>query len=97
MNNAAAAAKAKMVAMTEARSTEQLFSDLAVLESQTVGYGTEEQRLVAAIISDTIETRHNLTPALEAIFDDEEWFGTYNEALRMALLSTYATVALADA
>ena len=91
MNNAAAAARAKMVAMTEARSTEQLFSDLAVLESQTTGYGTEEQRMVAALISDTIETRHNLTDALEAVFMDEEWFGTYNEALLLAYAAATLT------
>lgn len=86
-------ARAKMQAMTEARDTEQLLSDLAVLEGQMVGFGTEEQRIVAAVISDTIEARHDLGDAMEAIFMDEEWFGTYGEALTLAYAAaTLATV-----
>lgn len=84
----ATAIRSQMIEMTEARETEQLFSDLAVLEEQMEGNGTAEQRMVAAMISDIIEKRHGLGPAMDVIFEDIDYAGTYREALELAYVAT---------
>ncbi len=85
--------KAKMQTMTEARTTEQLFSDLAELETRKVvgtmgmrNLPTAEERMVEALIADTIEARHGLESAMEAIFT-EDYAGTYTDALMLAYVA----------
>lgn len=80
----------KMTRMIQARSTEQLFSDLAELDSRRVNGALplDEQRIVHAMISDAIETRHNLTDAMDVIFSDENYAGSYSDALRLAYVAT---------
>lgn len=87
MNAKATAAKNKMQAMLDARDTDSLFSDLRVLEGQKVNGGTNEQRIVGAMIADTIEHRHGLGDAMEAIYMDENWYGTYLQALELAYVA----------
>lgn len=83
-------AKAKMQTMIEARTTDQLFADLEVLDSYRVdGFlPLEEYRMTHAMIADTIEARHGLQDAMEAIFEDMDYAGTYTEALRLAYVAT---------
>lgn len=83
-------AKEKMLKMIQARTTDQLFADLAEIDSRRVnGFLPEEgQRLVHAMISDAIETRHKLTPAMDAIFADDTFAGSYSDALRLAYVTT---------
>ena len=85
-------AKDKMQAMIEARSTEQLFDMLDILESEkTVGahgirnHPAPEKRMIEAMVADTIEIRHGLEAAMEEIFMDIEYSGTYTDALRQSL------------
>jgi hypothetical protein len=49
-----------------------------------------EERLTMALIADCIEVRHNLNDAMNAIFEDEDYIGTYHEALLMAMVLTGA-------
>jgi hypothetical protein len=83
-------AKDKMQAMIQARSTEQLFSDLEELDSRRNAEGflpLEEQRLVHAMIADAIEARHGLQDAMDAIFEDLDYAGSYADALRLAYVA----------
>lgn len=85
-------AKNKMQAMIESRSTVQLFDMLDILEAEkTVGahgirnHKSPEKRMVETMIADTIEIRHGLESAMEEIFMDMEYAGTYTDALRQSL------------
>ncbi|SLE11498.1 Uncharacterised protein [Mycobacteroides abscessus subsp. bolletii] len=75
-------AREKLRAKIEARTTPQLLSYLAHLETMT---GTPETRLLGALIADTITEREGIDAALDAVFADETFNGTYLDAIRTAL------------
>jgi hypothetical protein len=91
--NVSLSTREKMIRLIQARSTDQLFADLAELDSRRVNgfLPLEEQRLVHAMISDVIETRHDLSAAMDAIFLDENYAGSYSDALRLAYVATVET------
>lgn len=66
-----------------ARDTDTLIGALLILEQ--AGTHSEEERLTRAAISDVIEERHGLTDALDVIYADEDYAGTYTEAILAAL------------
>ena len=68
------------------RDTETLIGALIMLDAK--GNLDEAERLTAAAISDVVETRHNLTAAMDAIYEDVSYEGTYTEALIAALAAT---------
>ncbi|SII07406.1 Uncharacterised protein [Mycobacteroides abscessus subsp. abscessus] len=72
----------KLRAAINARTTPQLLSYLAHLETMT---STPEIRLVGAMIADTITEREGIDDALNKVFADETFTGTYLDAIRAAL------------
>ncbi|WP_100483129.1 hypothetical protein [Mycobacteroides abscessus] len=72
----------KLRAVINARTTPQLLSYLAHLETMT---RTPETRLLGAMIADTITEREGIDVALDAVFADETFNGTYLDAIRAAL------------
>ena len=87
----ARSARARMNDIIATRTTPQLLADLAELDTHRTPAGylpLEEERIVGAAIADIITTRHHLTAALDAIYDDETWFGTSSDALHLALTNT---------
>lgn len=83
-------AKDKLNDKVAQQSTEQLFACMVLLDQQMEGFGTPEQRMVYALMADTIETRHNLNDAMEVIFMDINYTGTYREALEVAYCAVVA-------
>ena len=71
-----------MQTMIESRTTDQLLVDLTHLETLPK---TPETRMVGAKISDVITAREGIDDDLEEIFMDEEFTGTYLEAILIAL------------
>lgn len=53
---------------------------------------TEEDKIMKAAIAETLEARHNLTAALDAICEDVDFDGTYHDALTKALAVTGASL-----
>ena len=87
----ARSARARMDDVIATRTTPQLFADLAELDTHRNRGGylpLEEERIVGAAIADIITTRHHLSAALDAIYDDETWFGASSDALHLALTNT---------
>lgn len=75
-------ARDKLQGAINARSTVQLLSYLAHLETMT---RTPETRLLGALIADTITEREGIDDALDKVFADETFNGTYLDAIRIAL------------
>lgn len=75
-------ASEKLQAAINARTTPQLLSYLAHLETMT---RTSETRLLGALIADTITEREGIDDALDKVFADETFNGTYLDAIRLAL------------
>lgn len=73
----------KLQAAINARTTPQLLSYLAHLETMT---STPETRLLGAMIADVITEREGIDAALDAVFADETFNGTYLDAIRTALV-----------
>lgn len=69
------------------KSTDVLLGALLILDAK--GSLDETERMVSAAMADVIEERHNLSAALDAIFD-ETFTGTYAEALMLALAGVAA-------
>lgn len=81
-------AKAKLQSKIDSQTTEQLFTLLKTLEGQMEGYGEPEERMVRALITDTVTDRHDLDDALDAIFmESPDYSGTYTQALETAYLT----------
>lgn len=85
-------AKDRLQAKVEARTTAQLFEMLDMLDAMRVTtpggaliLATQEERIAAAAISDTIEAREGLAESMDRIFDNIDYTGTYTEALRQAM------------
>ncbi|TDZ43082.1 hypothetical protein [Mycobacteroides franklinii] len=72
----------KLQAAIHTRTTPQLLSYLAHLETMTA---TSETRLLGALIADTITEREGIDDALHEVFADETFNGTYLDAIRIAL------------
>lgn len=68
-----------------ARDTDVLIGALLLLDAKGQGSLTEAERLVQAITSDVITERHDLSDSLDAVLFDEEFEGTYTEALLICL------------
>lgn len=75
-------ASEELRAKIEAHSTPQLLSYLAHLETMA---STPEAQLLGAMIADTITDREGIDDALDAVFADEGFNGTYLDAIRAAL------------
>lgn len=91
MNTKAAELKAKMQAMIESRDTPSLFCMLDELDSHRVVTASgisslpdEHERMVHAMIADTIEARHGLAAAMDAIFEKLDYGGSYADALKLS-------------
>ncbi|MBN7484641.1 hypothetical protein [Mycobacteroides abscessus] len=72
----------KLQAAINTRTTPQLLSYMAHLETMTA---TSETRLLGALIADTITEREGIDDALNDVFADETFTGTYLDAIRIAL------------
>lgn len=72
----------KLKAFAAAQSTDKLLEALEQLEHRQL---SEPERMARAAMSDVIEERHSLTDHMDAIYGDDEYAGTYTEALRSAL------------
>ena len=75
-------ARDKMRRMIAGRTTAQLVEQLDLLEGME---STPETRLVRAYTSDELENRHGLDSIMDRIFSDEDYAGTYTEAIKAAL------------
>ncbi|AWG64232.1 Uncharacterised protein [Mycobacteroides abscessus subsp. abscessus] len=75
-------ASEKLQAAINAHTTAQLLSYLAHLETMI---SVPETRLVGALIADTITEREGIDEALDAVFADEAFTGSYLDAIRIAL------------
>lgn len=93
MNSKQIAARDKMQAKIDARTTEELFSDLTLLDTYRIESPTmagfmyfehEEHRMIHAMMADTIEARHDLHDAMEEIFMADDYAGSYLDALKEA-------------
>lgn len=72
----------KLQAAINARATAQLLSYLAHLETMA---STPETRLLGALIADVITEREGIDDALNKVFAEETFTGTYLDAIRAAL------------
>lgn len=63
--------------------TAQLLDACDLIEAKATT--TSDERLVRAAMSDVIEERHDLAEAMDAIYADVDYDGTYTAALRAAL------------
>ncbi|WP_078314733.1 hypothetical protein [Mycobacterium sp. D16Q16] len=72
----------KLQAAINTRTTAQLLSYLAHMETMT---SAPETRLLGALIADTITEREGIDGALDAVFANETFNGTYLDAIRIAL------------
>ncbi|WP_255800888.1 hypothetical protein [Mycobacteroides abscessus] len=75
-------ASEKLQAAISAHTTPQLLSYLAHMETMD---SAPETRLLGALIADTITEREGIDAALDAVFADETFNGTYLDAIRAAL------------
>ncbi|SLH76540.1 hypothetical protein [Mycobacteroides abscessus] len=75
-------ASEKLQAAINARATAQLLSYLAHLETMA---STPETRLLGALIADVITEREGIDDALNKVFAEETFEGTYLDAIRIAL------------
>lgn len=75
-------ARDDLKAKIEARTTPELLSYMAHLETMTA---TPETRIVGALIADTITDREGLDAALDELFADEAFNGSYLDAIRAVL------------
>lgn len=80
----------QMKAYTARQSTEILFQSLDVLEA--LDNPTADHRLTKAVISDEIEARFNLGDAMDEIYMDDNYRGTYTDALRQAMAKVHPKV-----
>jgi hypothetical protein len=81
-------ARIKLEAAIAAKPTDVLLCSHGMLEAKA--NPLPEERLTMALIADCIEARHNLTDAMNEIFGDLDYTGTYHEALLMAMVTTGA-------
>lgn len=73
-------AAAKLTATLESRSNAQLVEMLGQLESED----SPEHRLIRARVMDLLETRENLGPQLDRLYEDLYWTGTGLDAINLA-------------
>lgn len=89
-SNPATPAQARMTGRIEVQTTAQLFAvldDLDVLKGRLAPAHPEAQnlRMVAAAVADVITAREGINDQLDAIFLDDDFEGTYTEAMRRAI------------
>lgn len=65
------------------QTTDQLLTACDLIDAQATT--TPDERMVRAAMADAIEERHNLADAMDTIYGDLEFEGTYTDALRLAL------------
>lgn len=86
MNTTTAAkttARAMLDAMIEGQSTDQLLALHAELDAMKAK--TQEARLISALAADKITERLDIDAEIEVIFMDDDFGGTYHEAILMAM------------
>lgn len=94
-HNPATPAQARMTGRIEVQTTGELFrvlDDLDVLKGRLARNHPEAAnlRMVAAHVSDVITAREGIDEQLEAIFMDDDYTGTYTEAMRRAIAAKNA-------
>ena len=77
-------------ATTATQSTDVLLGALLLLDMKGQANLTEAERLVQGITSDVITERHNLNDTLDEILFDEEFEGTYTDAIMICLAKVAA-------
>lgn len=82
MTITATTAQQMFTAHIESQTTDQLFAILDVMEAKAKR--TPDERMIKASVSDAIEARHNLEAAMDKIYMDDNFEGTYTDALRIA-------------
>lgn len=70
------------------QSTDTLMGALVILDAKDTR--DEQERMVYAAMADVIEERHGLTDAMDTIYGDESYIGTYADALLIALAAVTA-------
>ena len=70
------------------RDTDTLIGALLILEAK--GNLSADERMVKAATSDAITERHSLDDLMDEIFMDDEFTGTYTDALLVALAKVAA-------
>jgi hypothetical protein len=80
---------AQLVAATRAQPTTVLLAAHATLTGRANPDAAE--RLTAATIADVLTARHGLDATLDAIFEDDDYAGTYHDALLAAMATVGAT------
>ena len=86
--NTKTSARQKLADRIAAMSTDQLLAGHGHIAK--MDRPDKHHRLVSAMISDEIETRLGLTDALDEIFSDVDYAGTYHDALLAAIVATEA-------
>lgn len=82
MNTTTSPAEALIQANLDTKTTDELLVMHGQVEAPRMSH---DDRLIAAMIADTITNRLNLGPALDAIYDDVDYEGTYHEAILKAM------------
>lgn len=78
-------AKKRLINATKAKSTRQLLDAHKTLRQMPDQQQTQATRLTAATIARVLEDRHGLTEALDAVYADESYTGTYHDAILTAM------------
>jgi hypothetical protein len=81
--NTTSNASAVLIAAIAAKSTETLLECHRVIDAKTSR--TQDERLVAALMADEITRRLDLDAKLDEIFSDDDFLGTYHDAIVKAM------------
>lgn len=87
MTNTKPAAWQPLINKIAAQSTDNLIAGMLAISEDTTD---RAERLTLSLISDELENRLGLTDALDAIYEDINYAGTYTEAMLTAIAQTEA-------
>lgn len=73
-------ARDALAAKVSSQTTDMLFAALAQIDKLE----SPEHRMVHAYITGELEERHGLTELMDAIYMDDNYTGTYADAIRLA-------------
>jgi hypothetical protein len=85
MNTNTVTAIAALKTIATEQPTDTLMGTLLLLDAKGQGNLGEAERLVQGITSDVITERHGLNDAMDAILLNEDFEGTYTDALLICL------------
>lgn len=77
-------------AAAEPRSTQQLLACLRLMDAQP-GSKSHEERMVYAAMADVVTEREGIDEAMDAVFGDLEFVGTYADAIAQCLAAKVAS------